>query len=51
MRTMGHHTGQGINLSVLQGLLQASELGNEKYFNFVKERLIEGEKSVLEPAS
>ena len=33
--------GQEIDLSVLQGLLQASELVNEKYLNFVKERLVQ----------
>ena len=44
-------TGQEIDFSVLQGLLQVSELGNEKYLNFVKERLVEGEKSIFEPIS
>ena len=44
-------TSQEIDFFVLQGLLQASELGNEKYLNFVKERLVEGEKSIFEPIS
>ena len=34
-----------------QGLPQASELVNEKYSNFVKERLAEGEKSIFKPIS
>ena len=36
--------GQKIDFWVLQGLLQTSELGNEKYLNSVMERLVEGEK-------
>ena len=31
-------TGQEIDCSVVQGLLRALELVNEKYLNFVKER-------------
>ena len=31
-------TGQEIDFSVLQGLLQTSDLANEKYLNFVRER-------------
>ena len=41
------NTGQEINFSVVEGLLQASELVNEKYLNFVKERLVEREKSTF----
>ena len=40
--------GQEIAFSVLQGLRVASELRNKEYLNFVKERLIEGEKSIFE---
>ena len=40
-------TGQEIGFSVPQGLLQASELVNEKYLNFVKEILVKGEKSMF----
>ena len=36
---------------VVQGLLQASELVNEKDLKFVKERYFEGEKSIFEPIS
>ena len=41
------NTSQEINFSVVEGLLQASELDNEKYLNFVKERLVEREKSTF----
>ena len=41
-------TGQEIVFSMIQGLFQASELGNEKYFNFVNERCVEGENPILE---
>ena len=40
-------TGQETDFSLLQGILQASELGNETNLNFEKGRLIEGEKSSL----
>ena len=40
-----------VDFSMLQGLPQASELVNEKYLNFVKENLVKGEKSILEPTS
>ena len=36
---------------MVQGLPQASELVNEKYSNFVKERLAEGEKLIFKPIS
>ena len=36
---------------MFQFLPQASELPNEKYLNFVKERLVEREKSIFEPMS
>ena len=36
---------------MVQGLLQASELVNEKDLKFVKERYFEGEKSIFEPIS
>ena len=40
-----------VDFSVLQGLPQALELVNEKYLNFVKEKLVKGEKSIFEPIS
>ena len=36
---------------MLQGLLQASELVHKKFKNFVKERLVEVEKSIFQPIS
>ena len=40
-------TGQETDFSLIQGILQASELANETNLNFEKGRLIEGEKSSL----
>ena len=44
-------TGLEINFSVPQDLLQASQLSNKKYLNFVKERLGEEGKSIFESIS
>ena len=44
-------TGQEINFSMVQGLPQTLKLVNEKYSNFVKERLVEWEKLIFEAVS
>ena len=44
-------TGLEISFSVPQDLLQASQLSNKKYLNFVKERLGEEGKSIFESIS
>ena len=44
-------TGLEISFSVHQDLLQASQLSNKKYLNFVKERLGEEGKSIFESIS
>ena len=44
-------TGHEIDPSIRQGLLQVSEISDEKYVTFVKERLVEGDKSLFVPIS
>ena len=43
-------TGEEIDHTVITGLLNSKEIGNQKYLMFVEERLKKGTKSVFHPS-